>query len=87
MDNNITRVVDLIQGKPKRIVVSDNDYFPFVDISELIEEIEVGEIISFPAKKDSIVRVMAARIGKELQRDYRCRRNTKEKTIDVCRFV
>lgn len=79
--------MDLIQKEVKRIVIPDNDYLPFVSIKELLMDMEVGEIIALPIRKNFTVKTMVKRVEESSNREYRCCSNVKEQTIDVCRFL
>lgn len=82
------KILDFIQNnKVKRIVIPDNEYLPFLDITEMLMDMEVGNILAFPLKKGASAKVMVKRIENTSDREYRCARNDKEKTYDVCRFL
>lgn len=67
-------------------VISDNDYLPFISIKQTLLEMEPGDIVAWPLSKCNSVRLLAGRIQKEKGRIFRCIKNNKQKTIDVCRF-
>lgn len=81
---NINSEIDT--SKIKRTVIPDNEYLPFINISDNIKEMGIGEITAWPISKLNSVRIIAGRIGRKMGRVYRCVQNRKEKTIDVCRF-
>ncbi len=70
----------------KRTVIPDNDYLPFVPIKNTLVNMKPGEITAWPDSKANSVRILAGRISKQMGRKYRCMKNRKEKTVDVCRF-
>ena len=70
----------------KRTVIPDNEYLPFVKVKETIVDMSPGDIIGWPSKKANTVRLTAGKVGRALNRVYRCAKNRKEDTIDVCRI-
>lgn len=76
---------DINRGGKKRII-PDNEYLPFVPIKQTLIDMEPGDIIAWPIVKMNSVRILSHRVGKEMGRVYRCVKNRKEKTVDVCRF-
>lgn len=71
---------------PTKKIIPDNDYLPFVPVKKTLLDMEVGDIIVWPIQKLNSVRVLATRINRKFGRTYRCIKNRKENTFDVCRF-
>lgn len=86
MADTNNNVLNLDNENIKRTVIPDNDYLPFVPVKQTLIDMSPGEITAWPESKKNSVRILAGRIGKEMNRRYRCMKNRKEKTIDVCRF-
>ena len=86
MTTNIINDVNINNLNGKRTVIPDNEYLPFVKVKKTLVDMLPGDIISWPIHKDNSVRITAGRVGKEMNREYRCNKNHKEKTIDVCRL-
>lgn len=86
MAKNYNSNFDFNTENIKRTIIPDNDYLPFVPIKKTLEDMEPGDITEWPAEKNNSVRILASRIGKQMGRIYRCKKNRKKKTVDVCRF-
>ena len=80
---------DYNSGKPnaKKKVILDNEYLPFVPIKQTLLDMEVGDIVAWPAWKMNSVRILASRIKKEIGREFKCVTNRKEKTAEVLRLT
>lgn len=86
MANEYKSDFDFNKGSANKRIIPDNEYLPFVPIKQTLMEMEPGDIIAWPETKTNSVRILSHRIAKETERVYRCVKNRKEKTVDVCRL-
>ncbi len=68
-------------------IIPDNDYLPFIKIREKLLGMEVGDIQVWPEKKLNALRVMSGKILRKQGIKFRCIRNRKDQTVEVCRFT
>ena len=69
----------------KIVTVPDNDYLPFVKVSALLREMEVGSIMLWPLKKANTVRQTVMKLNRDTRQRYKY--TTEENYIKVCRFA
>lgn len=69
-----------------REIIPDNDYLPFIKVREKLLGMEIGDIQVWPEKKINALRVISGRIQKKQGIKFRCIRNRKDRTVEVCRF-
>lgn len=86
MAKSLINNFDINNENINKKVIPDNDYLPFVCIKQTLLDMEPGDIVAWPLKKCNSVRLLVGRIQKEQGRVYRCIKNNKQKTVDVCRF-
>lgn len=66
-------------------VIPDNEYLPFLSVTEVLMEMNTGDIVVWPISKASSIRITVGRMKQKNGRTYKYTTNKVSKTISVCR--
>lgn len=79
--------IKLINNYQSAKKTMEKNYSEDAPIRTVVREMEVGDLIHFPAARLSVVRTTTSILSVELSRKYRSRVNRKMMTIDVTRLA
>lgn len=85
MENLNNKILGFDSLNTNKKVIPDNEYLPFVSVTDVFMEMNPGDIVVWPISKATSVRITAGRLKWKVGRSFKYSTNKAAHTISVCR--